>query len=207
MSDLVAYHPSDGTVWTGYNTGSSFRFARTGRLVPSAGWSIMAGEFAGNSVFDVAAYHPSDGTVWVAASPSGTGPDLMVRRFEVTGIATVNTDGSYTLPVRVIVRNQGNALAGPTHTWVSLLGSAAPQLLGLRVFGQTDRYNTPSLAPQAEITLNGIVIVPATLPAEWWLVAVADACRGTTLPNCLINETNEDNVSDPVRSFEIPYSR
>ena len=56
-TDLVAYHPSNGTVWTGYNTGSSFSFLRTGRLSPVAGWSIVAGEFAGNSQFDVAAYN------------------------------------------------------------------------------------------------------------------------------------------------------
>jgi hypothetical protein len=129
----------------------------------------------------------------------------MVRRFEVTGTATVNANGSFTVPVRILVRNQGNAPAGASHTWVSLVGSAGTLLLGLRVPEQTDRYNTPPLGPQAEIVLNGTVTVPAALPLEWWLVAVADACRGTALGNCLINETNEDNVSDPVMTFEIPY--
>jgi hypothetical protein len=36
-------------------------------------------------------------------------------------------------------------------------------------------------------------------------VAVADACRGEALAWCLIRETNEDNVSKPVTSLEIPY--
>jgi hypothetical protein len=193
-------------MWTGRNTGSAFQFLQTSTLAPAAGWSIVAGEFAGNSRFDVAAYHPSDGSVWVAASPSPPGPDLMVRRFEVTGIARVNADESLTVPVRITVRNQGDAVAGSSNTWVSLFGSSGTILLGLRVPGQTDRYNTPSLAPQAEVSLSGTV----RIASPYWrfesaLVAIADACRGEALARCLIRETNEDNASNPVTSLEIPY--
>jgi hypothetical protein len=130
----------------------------------------------------------------------------MVRRFDVTGIARVNADESLTVPVRIVVRNQGSEIAGRSNTWVSLFGPAGTVLLGLRVTGQTDRYNTPSLAPQAEVSLSGAVTIPSQhRRPQSALVAVADACRGEALAWCLIRETNEDNVSQPVTSLEIPY--
>jgi hypothetical protein len=65
LTDLAAYHPSDGSVYVGRNTGSSFKFIQYATVSPAAGWSLVRGEFTGDNLADLVAYHPSDGSVYV----------------------------------------------------------------------------------------------------------------------------------------------
>jgi hypothetical protein len=51
---------SDTTV-----TAGSFAFTQYASLSPVDGWTIVAGQFAGDPRTDIAAYHPGDGSIWV----------------------------------------------------------------------------------------------------------------------------------------------
>jgi hypothetical protein len=64
-TDVVGYHPSNGTVWVGRNTGSAFSFTQYATVSPARNWSFVAGQFAGNNRTDVVGYHPSNGSLWV----------------------------------------------------------------------------------------------------------------------------------------------
>ena len=64
-TDVVGYHPSNGSLWVGHNTGSSFAFTQYATVAPAAGWSFVAGQFTGDSRADVTGYHPSNGTLWM----------------------------------------------------------------------------------------------------------------------------------------------
>src|SRR5690349_24230230 len=64
-ADVMGYHPSNGSLWVGTNTGSAFSFARYATVSPAADWSFVAGNFAGDSRADVMGYHPSNGSLWV----------------------------------------------------------------------------------------------------------------------------------------------
>jgi len=37
-------------------------------VTPAAGWSFVAGQFAGDTKTDVAGYHPSNGSIWVGTN-------------------------------------------------------------------------------------------------------------------------------------------
>ena len=66
--DVVGYHPSNGTLWVGTNTGSGFSFANWATVSPANNWTFMVGNFAGDSRPDVVGYHPSNGTLWVGTN-------------------------------------------------------------------------------------------------------------------------------------------
>jgi FG-GAP-like repeat/FG-GAP repeat len=65
LTDIAAYHPSDGSVWVGHNGGSNITFTYWATVDPFAGWTFRAGSFDGDALDDLVAYHPSDGTVWM----------------------------------------------------------------------------------------------------------------------------------------------
>jgi hypothetical protein len=68
-SDLVAYHPSDGSVAVGRTLASgAFSFSSWGTVSPTSGWQIAAGQFTGDSRSDIVLYHPSDGTLTVGSN-------------------------------------------------------------------------------------------------------------------------------------------
>ena len=64
-ANLVAYHPSDGSVWLGTWGGSAFSFGRPTMLSPAAGWNMVTGDVDGDGKANLVLYHPSDGSVWV----------------------------------------------------------------------------------------------------------------------------------------------
>jgi hypothetical protein len=84
LGDLAAYHPSDGSVWVGWNTASAFSFRRFATVGPASGWSFVAGDFTGDGLGDLAAYHPSDGSVWVGRND---GASFTFRRYSTVGPA------------------------------------------------------------------------------------------------------------------------
>ena len=56
LIDIVAYHPSNGSLWVGTNTGSSFSFSKWGSVFPSPNWNFVAGTFAGDNNTDLIGY-------------------------------------------------------------------------------------------------------------------------------------------------------
>ena len=45
-----------------------FVFAKWATVSPPAGWTFLAGYFAGDNKLDVVGYHPSNGTLWVGTA-------------------------------------------------------------------------------------------------------------------------------------------
>jgi len=64
--DLFGYHPSNGSLWVGENTGAGFSFQQWGNVDPKDGWQFVAADFAGNGRAEIVGYHPSNGTLWVS---------------------------------------------------------------------------------------------------------------------------------------------
>jgi hypothetical protein len=67
-ADLFGYHPSNGTLWVGENTGGGFAFWKWGKVDPTSGWQFVAGPFDADLWADVVGYHPSNGTLWLGKS-------------------------------------------------------------------------------------------------------------------------------------------
>jgi hypothetical protein len=73
QSDLLAYRPSNGTLWVGRNDGGAFTFtAPWATLSPPGGWQFATGDVTGTGRSDVIGYHPGNGTVWVGENRGGT---------------------------------------------------------------------------------------------------------------------------------------
>jgi len=72
----------------GTNTGSGFSFNKWATLEPAAGWTFLAGNFAGDSKLDVVGYHPSNGTLHVGTN---TGSAFSFDRW-----ATVTPEAGWT---------------------------------------------------------------------------------------------------------------
>ena len=82
-SDLLAYHPSDGTLWVLRSTGTGFAPELWSTVSPSSGWALDAADvcrlpastpclFEGDGLDDVVLHHPSDGGIAVGRN-SGSG--------------------------------------------------------------------------------------------------------------------------------------
>lgn len=48
----------------------TFAFTQYATVSPSAGWSFVAGQFAGDNKTDVVGYHPSNGSLWAGRNVS-----------------------------------------------------------------------------------------------------------------------------------------
>ncbi len=64
-ADLFGYHPVNGSLWVGSNTGAGFAFQHWGSVSPTDGWSFGAGDFIAGTRDDIFGYHPSDGRLVV----------------------------------------------------------------------------------------------------------------------------------------------
>ena len=71
-TDVMGYHPSNGTLWVGENAGTAFTFQKWATVSPVADWQFVAGFFEGGPKADVCGYHPSNGSLWVGQN-TGTG--------------------------------------------------------------------------------------------------------------------------------------
>lgn len=64
--DVMVYHPSNGSIFVGRNTGSStFVWTQWATVSPASGWSFTSGDFNNDGRVDISGYHPSNGSVWV----------------------------------------------------------------------------------------------------------------------------------------------
>ncbi len=98
LDDVLGYHPADGTVWAGRNTGTgSFAFgaAAVATVSPQPGWLFAGGRFWGTQIGGAAFYYPGDGSIYMTTSrppaqgyawPLSAGPGEIVD-FMVSGMA------------------------------------------------------------------------------------------------------------------------
>ena len=71
-AELFGYHPSNGSLWVGKNTGSGFAFQHWGTVSPTGGWQFHVGNFTGDDRADIVGYHSSNGTLWVGGNLGGS---------------------------------------------------------------------------------------------------------------------------------------
>ena len=65
LNELVGYHPDNGSLWVGKNTGSSFKFQKWATVTPADKWQFVAGNFTGSGLNELVGYHPDNGSLWV----------------------------------------------------------------------------------------------------------------------------------------------
>jgi hypothetical protein len=63
--DLLGYHPTNGSVWVGANTGDDFAFDQWATLEPADGWMVLAADVTGGGRADLVAFDSSTGNVEV----------------------------------------------------------------------------------------------------------------------------------------------
>ena len=89
--DVAAYNPSDGNIYIGTNTVGTGgqRYFNVGSpwatVSPAAEWTLLAGQFTGDSRSDLFAYHPSDGSIWVLRN---TGSSFVFERWATVSPAS-----------------------------------------------------------------------------------------------------------------------
>jgi len=219
-SDVVAYHPSDGSLYVGRSLASgSFTFSHWGNVSPASGWQIAAGEFTGDSRSDVVLYHPSDGTLtvginqgssfafaaWGNASPDA-GWVLEAGDFDGDGrsdVALYRPTASVFPPVpagRVTVGiNQNGSFA--FSTWTTLSPAAGWTLDAGRFTGDARSdllaYH-PSDGSLWVLRSTGTGFVPefyATLsPSAGWSIDSADVCRAAPGTPCFFEGDGLDDA-------------
>jgi len=137
-------------------------------------------------------------------------PDLVVTTLKATGLGFVGTDGGVKIPIRVVVKNQGDAEAGifkvsTEYTW--------PQGTFGVAFEVTDQasvwypYTSGPLAPGSEVTFEGYVHFYYTVrnvTVSLW--AITDSCFSDELmPDyCRVDESDEFNNESTAISVYLP---
>lgn len=152
-ADLFGYHPINGTLWVGENTGNGFDFRHWGSVSPTQGWWFGVGDFADGSKADIVGYHSITGSLWVGrnagahfeleqwgAIPPAAGWKFGVGRFTAGAKADLfaydPSNGSLW-----VGRNTGHAFSfaqwgtvAPTSTWQFVVGdftgSGRPDVAG-----------------------------------------------------------------------------
>lgn len=145
---------------------------------------------------------------------SGCSPDLVVTRLEATGSPTVNPQNSVEVPIRVVVKNQGNKSAGIFKVATEFTGSPVDPtrsfVVAFTVTGQGSiwyPFTTGSLAAGSTVDFSGkVTFHPSNHGVTVSLKAIADSCSGDEfMPSyCRVKESNENNnVSTPI-SLALP---
>jgi hypothetical protein len=129
--------------------------------------------------------------------------DLVVTGLEVVGPSTVNAKGNIEIPIRVLMANQGQAIADGFKVSMDYTGGAGSPSSALAVPftvpGQNSvwyPYTNAPLSPGGTITFEGIVTFNSTnLGQTVALRAEVDSCSGDEImPNhCRVDESNEGN--------------
>ena len=135
-------------------------------------------------------------------------PDLVITEIETTGSPFFREDDNVTVPVRVTVKNQGNADAGTFKVSLHYTGSQGTFGVAFQVEGQSQLwypYTTASLSPGNEVTFEGdalFIIRGETVS----LKALADSCSGDEfMPDyCRVDESNEMNNESEAITVVLP---
>ncbi len=211
-TDLVAYHPSDGSLSVGLNSGASFEFSQWATTSPLTGWSLAAGDFDGNGRSDVLLYHPSDGTLtiginngssfsyseWGHASPAsgwvieagdfngdGRADAALYRPGDGRVLIGLNSNGSFTF-----------------SKWADLLPASGWTLRAGRFNLQSGddllAYH-PSDGSLWVLESTGTAFTFSSpwktlQPAAGWLVDATNVCRSNSPTHCSFDRDELDDV-------------
>jgi hypothetical protein len=179
----------------------------TGTAVPSPGTQVIAvlPRMITQTSLELRVQSPG-GSVPVSVT-LGQLPDLVVDTLFATDTASFTNQG-VEQPVRVVIRNVGNATAGifkVAAEYTDVKGVSAGRFL---VIGQTDSiysYTQNPLLPGAEVILDGkIVFLFAGGRVPVMLRLRADSCRGEEFADvfCRVDEFDEgNNVSADLNPF------
>lgn len=144
--------------------------------------------------------------VYMSILISGCAPDLVVATLEASGPASVNTQGDVEVPVRVIIKNQGNAAADIFKTAIEYTGPKGICIVPFNVQGQKNPwypYTNASLPSGGEAVFSGKVILNPSKASGIVIAlkAIADSCSGDdSMPDyCRVKESSErNNGSKPI---------
>lgn len=132
-------------------------------------------------------------------------PDLVVTTLEATGPATVNSEGSFEVPIRVVVANRGDAAADIFKVATEYTGPDGTFLVAFTVPGQSDiwyPYTSAPLAAGSQVTFAGkVTFHPSVRDVTVSLRATADSCAADEFmpEHCRVEEINEgNNQSAPI---------
>jgi hypothetical protein len=139
-----------------------------------------------------------------------TQPDLVISALDLNGSAQINRSGNIEVPIRLVVRNQGNAEAGIFKVSTDYTGPDGTFAVAFTVPGQKDIWypftNAP-LLPGGEVVFAGIVTFLARQQGQdVSLEGLADSCSGDEFmpAACRVEESREDNnLSQPI-SLTLP---
>ncbi len=138
-------------------------------------------------------------------------PDLVVTLLETVGSAVVNQEGNVELPIRVVVRNQGNTEAAVfkiSTEYTNPQGSTF--VVAFTVDGQNSTFypfTSDSLAAGAEVSFSGTVTFHSSVrELTVSLRAIADSCSGEefTEAYCRVDESDEGNNRSSALSVTLP---
>jgi len=145
---------------------------------------------------------------------AGCKPDLVVTTLETTGPATINAQNSVEVPVRVVVRNQGNEPAGVFKISTEYTGGAINPsntfAVAFTVPGQPNiwyPYTDGTLAAGSSVPFAGkVTFHPSEHGVTVSLKARADSCSGDEFmpAYCRVEESSETNNDSAALSVSLP---
>jgi hypothetical protein len=154
------------------------------------------------------------GLIMSGCIPGLEKPDLIITTLETTGSGFVGTDGGVKVPIRVVVKNQGDVEADIFKVSTAYMGShGGPFEVGFEVPGQTTvyynwyPYTSSPLAPGSEVTFVGnVLFIPNVRNETVSLWAIADSCGGDEfMPDyCRVDESDESNNESNIISVYLP---
>jgi len=136
--------------------------------------------------------------------------DLAITALETTGSAALEESGRITVPVRMVIRNQGGTAAAVFKISTDYIGPKGRFLAPLILEGQEDPWygwTSEPLGAGSQVELRGKVTLSSELGGETVsLIALADSCAGEELvPEfCRIEESNEENNESAPLPVELP---
>ncbi len=141
-------------------------------------------------------------------------PDLVVTTLETTGPPTVNAENSVEVPIRVVVKNQGNAAADIFKVATEYTGGAIDPsstfVVAFTVPGQSDiwyPHTSGSRAAGSTVTFAGkVTFNSAEHGVTVSLKATADSCSGDEFmpAYCRVDESDEGNNQSASISVALP---
>lgn len=141
----------------------------------------------------------------------GCQPDLVVSIIEVTGSSSVDSAGNAVVPIRVVVKNQGNAEAGifKVSTEYTDVGNTLAVAFDVPGHPPVTWYQSTTVpldgGSEREFTGN-VIFNPALHNITVSLRAIADSCAGdeNTPAYCRVDESDETNNKSADISISLP---
>ncbi len=139
-----------------------------------------------------------------------TQPDVVITVLDFNGSAQINPKGEIEVPIRLVVKNQGNTEAGIFKVSTQYTGPDGTFAVAFTVPGQNSFWYPFTSAPLpagSEVTFVGIVTFASRLQGQnVSLAALADSCSGDefTPAYCRVEESREDNNLSGPLSTKLP---